>query len=418
MTGRSRWSRGFHLIECPVGGHHPGVLRYGFLALSWVAAMGACLQPASPGDARRAPARGQPRQHSILVTHPTRAFIDSLANLRQRGELPDAHFVFLMHEAQEGRKAELREYLMERGISSFDFVLLRGLPAHLSFAALVARAEKPFPDSDKRRFHIGRNPYLPLEWKETFRALVDSTDGLFVPGGSNMPAAYYGAEQSVDGLGAPPVRFVYEYALLSFLMAGDRPYLARRPRYVVMGFCYGLQAINVAMGGTLWQSIPVEIYGQRTMEAVVKSGPANMHRNYYLGLYPSPAITYRGWFHPLVIVRESPWARPEKGVYILSNHEQAVRELGRDLRILATSEDGRVVEMLEHTRFPGVAAVQGHPERRFAWKHMGLFPSATARFHSRFFAQLRRTLAASRKDRVGRAPARAPNGEATSPPGP
>jgi putative glutamine amidotransferase len=203
-------------------------------------------------------------------------------------------------------------------------------------------------------------------------------------------------------MSSTPVRSLYEYALLSFLLDHHSPYLARRPDYLVVGYCYGMQAMNVALGGTLWQSIPVELYRQQYVEDVIAAGPENMHRNYHLAVYPTPVELYRGWFHPLKTVTESPWIKNEPGVYVLSNHQQAVRELGQNLRILATSQDGKVAEVMQHTRFPNVLAVQGHPERRFAWNRLGTFPPATRRFHEGFFAQVRKVLEASRKARRSR----------------
>lgn len=318
-------------------------------------------------------------------------------------QLPEAHYVFLVHANQNRRRKKVLAALGELKIRSFEFVALKGYPRHPGFDALVSQAGRPIPDTQRKRFHISEKPHLPEKWKKIFREVVDRTDALFIPGGSNIPAAFYGEKQYVEGMSSTPVRSLYEYALLSFLLNGDDPYLVRRPAYVVVGFCYGMQAMNVALGGTLWQSIPVELYKQQYVEDVIAAGPENMHRNYHLAVYPTPAELYRGWFHPLKVVVDSPWLKGERGIYVLSNHQQAVRQLGRNLKILATSEDGKVAEVMQHTRFPNVLAVQGHPERRFAWNRLGTFPPATRRFHEGFFAQLRKVMEESRRERAARA---------------
>jgi putative glutamine amidotransferase len=59
------------------------------------------------------------------------------------------------------------------------------------------------------------------------------------------------------------------------------PFLKEKPKYLVTGFCLGMQTMNVATGGTLIQDIPAEIYGATTSEKTLEIGRANLHRNYW-----------------------------------------------------------------------------------------------------------------------------------------
>jgi len=48
--------------------------------------------------------------------------------------------------------------------------------------------------------------------------------------------------------------------------------------------------------------------------------------------------------------------------HVYSSHHQAVKQTGLNLDIIATSLDGRVPEIITHSRFKNVFGVQFHPE--------------------------------------------------------
>jgi len=48
--------------------------------------------------------------------------------------------------------------------------------------------------------------------------------------------------------------------------------------------------------------------------------------------------------------------------YVFSSHHQQAEKLGKGFLVIATSLDGKIVEAMEHERFPNVLAVQFHPE--------------------------------------------------------
>ena len=53
---------------------------------------------------------------------------------------------------------------------------------------------------------------------------------------------------------------------------------------------------------------------------------------------------------------------------ILSSHHQALEKMGTGWRAIASSLDGKIVEAVEHERFPNVLGVQFHPEHRLLWE--------------------------------------------------
>ena len=52
---------------------------------------------------------------------------------------------------------------------------------------------------------------------------------------------------------------------------------------------------------------------------------------------------------------------------VLSGHHQALDKLGKGLKIIATSIDGKVVEAVEHEKYANVLGIQFHPDHPFLW---------------------------------------------------
>lgn len=148
-------------------------------------------------------------------------------------------------------------------------------------------------------------------------------DGLLIPGGEDMEPSYYG-EPPLPGLKlVPRMRSDFEIALFHEIMGLGKP---------VLGICYGMQLINVALGGSLYQDIK--------------------------GLLPLAVDHSKS--HEIE-VRET--ALMQTGRYeVNSTHHQAVKALGGGLEVLAVSQDG-LVEALYGKDYPYLLCVQWHPER-------------------------------------------------------
>jgi putative glutamine amidotransferase len=79
------------------------------------------------------------------------------------------------------------------------------------------------------------------------KAVIQSLDGLLLSGGSDLDPAYYG-EEPVPELGVTlPERDAFEMALVGMALRRGMP---------VFGICRGMQVLNVALGGTLYQDLP------------------------------------------------------------------------------------------------------------------------------------------------------------------
>ena len=182
-------------------------------------------------------------------------------------------------------------------------------------------------------------------------ALLDGLDGLLLSGGTDLEPGYYG-ERPISGLGPTiPERDAFEMALLK---------LALRRGIPVFGICRGMQVLNVALGGTLYQDLPSQL-----------GGDALQHCREALKWQPVHEVR----------VRRSSWLGGVTGgrpVRVNSYHHQGIKNLGRGLRASAVSPD-RVIEAVEWHDLSErwLVGVQWHPEgmRDTSPEHRHLFES-------------------------------------------
>lgn len=175
---------------------------------------------------------------------------------------------------------------------------------------------------------------LPLTAEERLcRAMLARVDGLVLSGGADVEPARYGEERLPCCGAAAPLRDAMEYALCRLAVAADKP---------VLGICRGLQVLNCALGGSLYQDI-----GLQFAQAITHPR------------YDAP----RGQVHAVEVL---PGTRLEeisggRKLRVNSRHHQGIKALGRGLCVSARAEDG----LTEGVEMPGkrfIVAVQWHPE--------------------------------------------------------
>ncbi len=110
----------------------------------------------------------------------------------------------------------------------------------------------------------------------------------------------------------------------------------------ILGICRGLQQINVVCGGTLVQDIPTQV-GARVIHRKPKGSGRATHM---VNIEPGTKLQS---------------LLPGEAVQVNSNHHQAAKDVGRDLKVSARSADG-VIEALEFTDGRWGMLVQWHPE--------------------------------------------------------
>lgn len=180
----------------------------------------------------------------------------------------------------------------------------------------------------------GGVPYLiPVtDDVEVLRQIVTQLDGLVMTGGEDIAPNYYG-EQNHQQLGTVnDKRDAYDITLIKLAIEHNIP---------ILGICRGLQLINVAMGGTLYQDLPSQ-HSQRIN-----------HRQ-------DSGMTMA---HEVVVVPNTQTSRilNVDTIQVNSLHHQAIKALAPGLKITGRSVDG-VIEMIEAYPTRQIMAVQFHPE--------------------------------------------------------
>jgi putative glutamine amidotransferase len=166
------------------------------------------------------------------------------------------------------------------------------------------------------------------------RDLLGRIDGLLISGGDfDIEPIYYG-EQPIPTLGKlKPQRSFTELESIAFGLRRDLP---------MLGICGGAQAINVALGGGLYQDIATQL-----PDAQKHQQGAGKHSNGHV-----------------VSLRRGTLLHQIFGCQTLkvnTTHHQAIRNLGKGLVINATAPDG-LIEGIESTKHSYVLGVQWHPE--------------------------------------------------------
>jgi putative glutamine amidotransferase len=206
---------------------------------------------------------------------------------------------------------------------------------------------------------------------EEFYRLFDNSAGVIFFGGDDFPAFTYGEKTNLLTKVETPYRHYFELSFLFHLLGGYqditfRPYLENKPNYVIRGLCLGMQTMNVACGGTMYQDIPSEIYGLSFMEDVLQLDQDQRHRNYWHNIFANDELI-AGNFHKIRLLNEAYFSDKlmwdtSQDLYVYSSHHQALKNLGKNLEVLATSMDGKVIEAVMHYQYKNVLGIQFHVE--------------------------------------------------------
>ncbi len=181
----------------------------------------------------------------------------------------------------------------------------------------------PSPTGDTARGDVGFDDYA--QW----------LDGLVLHGGSDVWPGSYGETPLQERWNGDRNRDEYEIALVRAFANAGKP---------VFGICRGLQLINVAFGGTLYQDIPTQ------------HPQALVHRD---------AVAYDLHFHDLAVEpgsRLDALLADQTSRKINSVHHQGVKDLATGFVVEARCPVDGMVEAIRHTGAAWVAAVQWHPE--------------------------------------------------------
>lgn len=195
-----------------------------------------------------------------------------------------------------------------------------------------------YAESDMLRY-VTREGILPVLIPDVDSSLLTDIlaemDGFILQGGSDLAPQTYG-EEPIGQWKGDAYRDQYELKILDYAIKNSKPVLA---------VCRGFQLMNAYFGGTLYQDIPTQV------------SHAGIHRS---------AELYDTIRHPITFVPGSFLDKsygPIENPYVNTVHHQAVKTLGKDLEVYATSDDG-FIEAFGYTKEPEgkVMGVQWHPE--------------------------------------------------------
>lgn len=163
---------------------------------------------------------------------------------------------------------------------------------------------------------------------------LDGIDALLLTGGEDLDPSWYGATPSAALGEVDRERDLFELALFA---------AARQREMPILGICRGIQLINVALGGTLWQDLPAE----RPSPVVHDRRDARNVRTHALSLEEGTrAATVLG----------------RTAMDVNSFHHQGIRDLAAPLTASGWASDGLVEAVEGQSGEPWLLAVQWHPE--------------------------------------------------------
>jgi putative glutamine amidotransferase len=206
---------------------------------------------------------------------------------------------------------------------------------------------------DTRRFYLGRDYSEALEAlgaipfhlslipnEEYIAGALKNLDGILLPGSdTDVDPRYFGEEPH------PKLkRIIPEKEETDFLVLAQ----AEERKIPLLGICFGMQALNVTRGGSIFQDIEAQI-----PNALKHEQGAPLERS----------------SHTIEIENESllaGLAENKTRARVNSHHHQSIKAVGKNLKATARAKDG-VVECIEDTRGDRfVLGVQWHPE--LSWK--------------------------------------------------
>lgn len=155
---------------------------------------------------------------------------------------------------------------------------------------------------------------------------ADLCDGVIVSGGADLEPEFYGETVLNESVRIDPPRTAFEIPLINAFIERKKPMLA---------ICRGFQMVNFVLGGTLYQDL-VEQLG---------------YVHFDVSLFHYVDAEKGSVLHELFGERFK----------VNSFHHQAVKDLGKGLKVTARSIEG-IIEAYEHETLP-ILGTQFHPER-------------------------------------------------------
>jgi putative glutamine amidotransferase len=170
--------------------------------------------------------------------------------------------------------------------------------------------------------------------KEKVEELLNIVDGLIISGGNDVDPVFYGERRKAKNLSITPERDLFEMALVR---------RAKTQKIPVLAICRGMQLVNVAFGGSLYQDFSFE---EKFFDHTLEGSTVYSKR------------------HPVVIREGSKLFHiiQKKKILVNTSHHQMVKKVGSGMVATAWSEKDGVIEAIESEENHFLLCVQWHPE--------------------------------------------------------
>lgn len=166
---------------------------------------------------------------------------------------------------------------------------------------------------------------------QDFETVLSLVDGLVFSGGQDINPLAYSEQPDILCGASSDLRDNFEFELYKVARSLNKP---------ILGICRGMQMINVASGGNLWQD---NSYQATRIKHVSASNPAaNVH---HIAIQPNSFLAK---------------ALDKRQAKVNSFHHQSLKDLGEGFKAVAFALDGVVEAMESHDE--QVICVQWHPE--------------------------------------------------------
>ncbi len=166
--------------------------------------------------------------------------------------------------------------------------------------------------------------------------LINMCNGFLFTGGQDVSPGLYNERPMDSSVKSCPKRDDMELIVLKKALEKDKP---------VLGICRGIQFINAALGGSLYQDIPSQ-------------HPSDLEHN--------QSAPFHKPVHEVEIMEDTPLYNclGIKQLAVNSYHHQGVYRVAEELTVMAVASDG-LVEALYRPQSSFLWAVQWHPEFSF-----------------------------------------------------
>lgn len=168
--------------------------------------------------------------------------------------------------------------------------------------------------------------------------LIDQTlkviDGLLMSGGNDVDPYFYNEKKKAKNLRSTKERDLFEIALVR---------KARRKKIPILAICRGMQLVNVAFGGTLYQDFSFE---QKFLDHTLE-GSLHYNKRHCVIIQENTKL------HSII---------RNKKINVNTSHHQMVKKIAPGFIVNAWSEKDKVIEGIETKDDNHLLCVQWHPE--------------------------------------------------------